>query len=142
MAYEEKRAWIMVVAAAVAYGIYAVRVGPRLVEAPASSVFYASALLVSVGGSIVATIVLNMLAASFGRDGARQKDQRDREIHRTGQYIGQAFVILGAVAALAMSLARWDAFWVANVIYLGFTLSAVAASVAKIIAYRRGFQTW
>ncbi|MBC9735359.1 hypothetical protein [Nocardioides marmotae] len=142
MAYEEKRAWVMAAVALLAYATYAVQVGPRLAEASAASVPYASALLLSVGGSIAATIVWEILTSGFARDGARQKDRRDREIHRTGQYIGQSFVILGAVAALAMSLARWDAFWVANVIYLGFTLSAVVASVAKILAYRRGFQTW
>ena len=32
--------------------------------------------------------------------------------------------------------------WIANVIYLCFTLSAVVGSVAKIVAYRRGFQSW
>lgn len=142
MAYEEKRAWIMAAVALAAYATYAVQVGPRLSEASAASVPYTSALLSSIGGAIVASIVLEVVASCFGRDGARQKDRRDREIHRTGQYIGQVFVILGAGAALVMSLARWDAFWIANVIYLGFTLSAIVASVAKILAYRRGFQTW
>ena len=142
MTYEEKRAWIMAVVAVLAYAIYVLRVGPQVAETSAASAPYASALLLSVVGAIVATIVLNIVASSFGRDGARQTDRRDREIHRAGEYIGQSCVVLGAVAALAMSLAQWDAFWVANVIYLGFTLSAVVASVAKILAYRRGFQTW
>jgi hypothetical protein len=33
---------------------------------------------------------------------------------------------------------RCDYFWIANVIYLGFVLSAVAGSVVKLVAYRRG----
>lgn len=142
MAYEEKRSWIMAAVAIVAYAAYVVRVGPQLTDTSVTSVPYASALLLSVVGSIVTTIVLNICVSAFDRDGARRTDRRDREIHRAGEYIGQSFVILGAVAALAMSLARWDAFWVANVIYLGFTLSAVVGSVAKIFAYRRGFQAW
>jgi hypothetical protein len=142
MAHEEKRAWIMAVVAVVAYGIYAARVGPQLASTSAGSTPYASALLASVMGAIAATIVLEILAAILGRDADPQKDRRDREIHRAGQYIGQSFVILGAVTALLMALARWDSFWIANVIYLGFTLSAVAASIAKIVAYRRGFQSW
>lgn len=142
MAYEEKRAWIMAVVAVLAYGTYAVRVGQQLVDESAASVPYASALLSSVLVAIVGTIGLNILASLFGRDSANQKDQRDREIHRTGEYLGQSFVVLGAVAALVMALARWDTFWIANVIYLGFTLSAVVASIAKIVAYRRGFQSW
>lgn len=142
MAYEEKRAWIMTAVAALAYATYALRIGPRLSQTPAPSVSYATELLACVGGAILATIALNILASIFGRDGASQTDQRDREIHRTGHYVGQSFVILGAAVALAMSLARWDAFWIANVIYLGFTLSAIIASIAKILAYRRGFQAW
>ena len=141
MAHEEKRAWIMSVVAVVAYGAYAAVVAHRAHAVSLPTVPYAAALLTSVGGAIVATIVLDILT-SFGERDARQKDRRDREIHRTGEYIGQSFVILGAVAALAMALAGWDQFWIANVIYLGFTLSAVVGSAVKIVAYRRGFQSW
>ena len=42
---------------------------------------------------------------------------------------------------LLFALAELDPFWIANVIYLGL-LSAVLASVTRIVAYRRGFQTW
>ena len=48
----------------------------------------------------------------------------------------------GAVAALAMSMAELDHFWIANVIYLAFGLSALLGYFAKIAAYRRGFQQW
>ena len=44
----------------------------------------------------------------------------------------------GAGAALCMAMARWDYFWIANVLYLGFVLWAIAGSVLKLIAYRRG----
>lgn len=141
MAYEEKRAWIMAVVAIAAYGIYVGRVASRLTEASAATVPYAAALLWSVVGAVLATMTLNVVAG-IGHDVAGRKDRRDREIHRAGEYVGQSFVILGAVAALAMSLARWETFWIANVIYLGFTLSAVVASAAKILAYRRGFPAW
>lgn len=73
---------------------------------------------------------------------AGKKDQRDREIYRFGEYIGQSFVVMGGVAALLMAMAEWDHFWIANVIYLAFVLSAMLGSVAKIVAYRRGFQPW
>jgi hypothetical protein len=73
---------------------------------------------------------------------AGKKDQRDREIYRFGEYIGQSFVVIGGVTALLMAMAEWDHFWIANVIYLTFVLSAILGSVTKIIAYRRGFQPW
>lgn len=50
---------------------------------------------------------------------------------------------VGSYAAyLIMAMATLDYFWIANVIYLAFVLSAVLGSVAKVIAYRRGFQPW
>lgn len=140
VAYEEKRAWIMAVVSAIAYAVYAILVlaradDGRLVDTP-----YAATLLWTVGGAIVASIVLN-IAAAASRDGHRT-DQRDREINRFGDYIGQSFVAVGGVAALLMALAEWDHFWIANAVYLAFVLSAILGSVAKIVAYRRGFQSW
>jgi hypothetical protein len=44
----------------------------------------------------------------------------------------------GAAAALVMAMAKVDYFWIANVIYLGFVLWAVAGSALKLVAYRRG----
>ena len=44
----------------------------------------------------------------------------------------------GAAAALVMAMAKAEYFWIANVIYLGFVLWAVAGSVLKLVAYRRG----
>lgn len=73
---------------------------------------------------------------------ARIKDQRDKEIGRVGEYAGQSFLVIGAVAALALSMAEAGHFWISNAIYLGFALSAVLASVVKIAAYRWGFQSW
>ena len=66
----------------------------------------------------------------------------NREIYRFGEHIGQSFLVVGGVAALIMAMAEWDHFWIANVIYLAFVLSAILGSVAKIVAYRRGFQPW
>ena len=43
-----------------------------------------------------------------------------------------------AAAALVMAMAKVDYFWIANVIYLGFVLWAVAGSMLKLAAYRRG----
>ena len=142
MVHEEKRAWIMAGVTVLAYGIYlglllgGTRTGP-LTEVP-----YAALMLWTIGGAILGTIVLNIGAGLISPREATVTDQRDTEIHRTGQYIGQSFVILGAVLALLFALAELDPFWIANVIYLGFVLSAVLASVTRIVAYRRGFQTW
>lgn len=140
MAYEEKRAWIMLVVSIAAYVGYAAvtlgRAGPEpLAETP-----YAAPLLWSIGAAIAVSIVLTVAVAATSPD--RATDARDREIDRLGEYIGRSFLVVGGVAALAMSLAELDHFWIANVIYLGFALSAIVGSLVKILAYRRDFQSW
>ncbi|OKI49617.1 hypothetical protein [Micromonospora sp. CB01531] len=142
MAFEEKRAWIMGLVAVAAYAAYVVIVLGRADGHPLADVSYAGPLLATVAGSIVASIALHIVVSAVSPEGANEKDQRDREIHRLGDHIGQSFLIVGGVAALAMALADWEQFWIANVIYLGFVLSAVVGSAAKIVAYRRGFQSW
>jgi hypothetical protein len=37
-----------------------------------------------------------------------------------------------------MALAKVEYFWIANVIYLGFVLWAVAGSAIRLVGYRRG----
>ncbi|WP_255769888.1 hypothetical protein [Pseudarthrobacter sulfonivorans] len=142
MSFEEKSAWIMGAAAIASYGVYlAVILGIAGTTAIAE-VPYVAPLLWTIGGSIAASIAVHaVIGISSPRDAGR-KDQRDREIYRFGEHIGQSFLVIGGVAALLMAMAEWEHFWIANVIYLAFVLSAILGSVAKIVAYRRGFQPW
>ena len=142
MSVSEKRAWIMVIVATVAYATYLAIVLGQAGGRPLAAVSYQWTLLWSVGGAILSSILLDILSSSFAPKSAAEKDQRDREINRLGDYIGQSFLVIGAVTALILALIEVAPFWIANAIYLGFVLSAIVGSVAKIIAYRRGFQTW
>lgn len=138
--HEEKRAWILGIAAIVSYAAYLVVVLGRAGGRPLAEVPYVATLLWTVGASIVATIVLSIVAALVSGDGG--KDQRDREIGRFGEYVGHSFVVIGAVAALLLAMAEAPHFWIANAVYLAFTLSAILGSIARIFAYHRGFQPW
>lgn len=140
MSAEEKHAWIAALVAVGGYAAYLTIILGRVDGTPLADVPYVSTLLWTVGAAIVATIVLHILVAIVSPKDADKKDQRDKEIYRFGEYIGQSFVVIGGVAALGMSLLELDHFWIANVIYLGFVLSAILGSVAKIAAYRWGFQ--
>ncbi|MCX5209439.1 hypothetical protein OG689_09115 [Kitasatospora sp. NBC_00240] len=142
MPLEEKRVWIMGVVTVAAYAAYLTAVLGAADGTPLAEVPYAAALLWSVAASVVATVVLNIAAAATTREDCGGKDQRDREIYRFGERVGQSFVVLGGVAALGMALARTDPFWIANATYLAFVLSAVLGSAAKIVAYRRGLPGW
>ena len=141
MTHQEKRAWIMLVASLVSYTWYAVTVLGRTGGRPLLETSYAATLLWAVGASIVGSIVADIAIGIVNRQD-RETDVRDREIGRLGEYVGRSFVIIGAVAGMLMAMADWDRFWIANVIYLGFTLSAVLGSIAKIAMYRGGLPRW
>ena len=143
MPFEEKRAWAMVVVTVCAYATYLAVILGRAGDVPLAEVPYAAALLWSIGGAIGASIVLHTVLSTFSPPGeAGRKDQRDREINRFGEYVGQSFVVIGGVAALGLSLAEVAYFWIANAVYLAFVLSSLLGSTAKIVSYRLGFHPW
>jgi hypothetical protein len=140
--HEEKRAWIMLVVSVVAYVAYVVVILGRVDGGALADVSYAGALLWTIGGGIVAAILAEIAMAVVNPRASRVKDVRDREIGRLGDHVGQAFGVIGSLAAMLMALAEWDHFWIANVIYLGFVLSAVLGSVTKVVVYRGSFPQW
>ncbi|MCG2622463.1 hypothetical protein LVY72_11115 [Arthrobacter sp. I2-34] len=142
MGAEERSTWIMLAVAVGGYATYLAVVLGQAAGTPLAEVPYVAAMLWTIGGAILVSIVLNILAGIVLRDGAGKKDQRDREIYRFGEYTGQAFLVIGGVAALVMAMAEVPHFWIANTIYLAFVLSAVLGSVAKLVAYRRGLPAW
>jgi cell division protein FtsW (lipid II flippase) len=142
MSSEEKRAWIMLVVTIAAYVSYLAIILARAGGAPPADVPYVATMLWAIGGAIVVAIVLNILVGIFSPRSAGKKDARDREINRFGEYTGQAFLVIGGVAALILAMAEIPHFWIANAVYLAFVLSAVLGSVAKVVAYRRGLPTW
>ena len=127
MSYEEKGTWVYL----------AIIVG-RLASTPAAEVPYVSVLLWTTGASIVASIVGRVVIETASPSDSKRADVRDRDISRFGEYASRWFLVAGAAAALVMAMAKVDYFWIANVIYLGFVLWAVAGSALKLIAYRRG----
>ena len=137
MSSEEKTVWIRGIVAVVAYAVYLIIVIPQLGATPLADVPYVAPFLWSIAGGIVASIVLHIL---FVRP--EKKDQRDREIYRFGETVGQAFVVIGAVSAMLLALFEFEYFWIANVIYLCFVLSAILSAIAKLVAYRSGMPRW
>ncbi|GAB2445228.1 hypothetical protein GCM10027187_07770 [Streptosporangium sandarakinum] len=142
MTHVEKRAWIRLVVAVLAYAAYVVAVLRRADGGPLPDVPYTAALLWSVGGAIAVSIVAEIGMAIVNPRASRVVDVRDREIDRLGEHTGQAFVVIGALAAMLMSMAGWDRFWIANVVYLCFTLSAVLGGITRIVVYRRSLPEW
>jgi len=138
MSYEEKGIWVYLVTSAGAYLVYLVIVVGRLQATPAAEVSYLPVLVWTTVASAVAATVGRTLVETARPSDSRQRDVRDKEIYRFGEYASRWFVIGGAAAAFFMAVAKVDYFWIANVIYLGFVLWAVVGSAVKLVAYRRG----
>ncbi len=142
MSYDEKNAWAFLITAVAAYAVYVGVVLFGAAGGPLVAADYAPVLLWTVGGAIVANIILSIPITATSPTGRQRRDQRDREIKRFGDTVGQSFVIIGAVAALLLALLQADTFWIANAVYLAFVLSAVVGSIARVVAYRTGVPTW
>jgi hypothetical protein len=138
VSYDEKGIWVYLVTSAGAYAVYLAIILVRLASTPAAQVPYVAVLLWTAGASIIASIIGQVLVETASPSDSRRRDVRDREIYRFGEYASRWFLVAGAAAALVMATAKVDYFWIANVIYLGFVLWAVAGSVLKLVAYRRG----
>jgi len=132
MPFEEKTAWAYGVVALAAYLTY-------LAIVLLTGADYVGPLLWTIGASIVTNIVATI---AIGTVTPRGKDQRDRDIYKFGEYVGNSFVVVGAVSALILALIAAPHFWIANVLYLCFVLSAVLGTIAKLVAYRRGLPQW
>ena len=138
MSYEEKGTWVYLVTSAAAYLVYLAVMLGRVASTPVDQVPYVAVLLWTCGASIVANMAGRMLVEMARPSDSRRADVRDKEIYRSGEYASRWFLVAGAAAAMLMAMAKWDYFWIANVIYLGFVLWAVGGSALKLVAYRRG----
>jgi hypothetical protein len=141
MSYLEKDTWAFGVIAVLGYGIYLAVVLSRADGGPLTEVAYAGPLLCTIGGAIVAGILAGMVLGASTRDRA-VTDEREREISRMGERVGQSFLVLGGLGGLVLALLEADPFWIANVLYLGFVLSAVVSSAAQITTIRGGDGPW
>ncbi len=141
VAYEEKRAWIMLVVTICGYATYLVLILGQTRTVPLTAVPYVAPMLWTIGGAIVVTVAFTIATAVIFPQDANKKDRRDREIGRFGEHVGQSFVVIGAVAArrCCCCITQVSYFWIANAVYLAFALSSILGSVARIFAYRRGF---
>ncbi len=135
---EQKSSWIQLILAVAAYSTYLVLLLGRAGATPFPETPYVDLVLWTIGGSIIASIVLHIFFAPR----MVKKDQRDREIGRFGEAMGTAFITIGALGALVLALFEFDHFWIANVVYLCFVLSAILSNIAKIVAYRSGMPRW
>ncbi|MDF2554858.1 MAG: hypothetical protein K0R60_753 [Microbacterium sp.] len=142
MAYQERNAWASLIASIAGAIVYLVIISTSLAVVPVDRVDWFWPMLWTIAGSIAGAIVIStILGIVHGvrePGGANLSDIRDRDIARTGDRVGQAFLVLAGLAALLLCAAEADWFWIGNTVYAGFALSAVFGGVTRVIVYRRG----
>jgi hypothetical protein len=139
MSSEEKRTWIYVVVAVCVAAVYFATVLAKVPGTDVATIAYVWPMLTAIGVGIGAGIVLGIIAAMISPREAGKTDVRDKEINRRGEFVGFHVMSVAAIVPLGLAMAKVEQFWIANTLYLAFVLAALASSIVKIVAYRRGW---
>ena len=142
MAYEERNVWASLIVSVITLTTYIVLVFQQAGGGPLTDVDWFPLMLWTIGGGIVAVIVISILwgiiAGARDRDGIGTADIRDRDISRMGSRVEQAFVVIAGLGVIVLCAVNAHVFWIANTMFLGFAVAALVGGIARVIAYRRG----
>jgi MFS family permease len=142
MAYEERNTWASLIASVLGIAVYAIVIAPQLASTPVAQIDWLAPMLWTIGGAVVGAIVLSILWGIFAgmrdRESVGRSDQRDRDIAHMGARVGQAFLVLAGLGAIALCAVEADWFWIANLLFAGFAVSSIIDGFARVVAYRRG----
>lgn len=142
MVYAERNVWATLLATIVIIPGYIFVVLQQAGGGPLTSVDWFPTMLWAIGISIGATIVLSILWGIFAgiRDpkGATASDIRDRDIDQMGGRVEHSLLVITGLGVIALCAIGADVFWIANAMFLGFAISTFIGSIARILAYRRG----
>ena len=142
MAFLEKSNWVVLVVAVATLAVYGTWTLSQALGKPVAEIGWVQPMIYSIGGFVVLNVVGNVIAAATNPKEADKSDQRDKEINRFGERVGNYLIIAGSCVALVLTMAAADRFWIGNTIYFGGILAAMGASVTKIAAYHGPFQKW
>jgi hypothetical protein len=143
MSLEEKRWWTYAAIALVVPAIYFAIVLLQAAGTPVDDIEFQLPLLVAGGAgvilAVIANVVLRITSDIASPKGAARTDERDRDIHRLGEYVAGIVLAVAMAVPFILAMLEVDHFWIANAMYLAFVLSALAGSAVKLAIYRRGF---
>ena len=142
MAFLEKSNWVVLVVGVPTLLVYLVVVVPQLLGQPIAEVAWVEPMIATIVVFVVANILGNVVAAASNPREADRDDERDREINRFGERVGNWLIVAGSIAALVLAMARADHFWIANAVFLGGLAGALLSAATKIAAYHGPFQRW
>ena len=142
MAFLEKSNWVVLVVAVATLAVYGTWTLTQALGKPVAEIGWVQPMIYSIVGFIVLNVVGNVIAAATNPKEADKSDQRDKEINRFGERLGNYLIIAGTILALVLTMAAADRFWIGNAIYFAGILAAMGASITKIAAYHGPFQKW
>jgi hypothetical protein len=142
MAYEERNIWASLIVGIVGTIVYTIILFQAAGGGPVSEVDWVPIMLWMIGASIVGAIVVSILwgivASIRDPDVVGTSDQRDRDIARMGNRVGESFLVIAGLGVIVLCAFEVDWFWIANTMYYGFAVSTIVGGIASVIAYRRG----
>lgn len=139
MSFEEKSTWIYLVVVLVVPGIYFANVLGQVQDTPVTEIAYVRPMITAIVIAILASILAHIVVAIASPRDSDKRDERDKSINRLGEYVGGIVLAVGAVGVLALTMAEFEHFWIANALYAAFILQGLTSTTVKIVAYRRGF---
>jgi uncharacterized protein with PQ loop repeat len=139
MSFEEKNTWIYGAIAIVIPAIYFTTLLGQVATTDVGDINYIPSMLIAIGAAIALAIVASIVISIFSHRHPEKKDERDRQITRTSDKVGFYVFSILVLGPLVLAMAEVAPFWIANAIYLAFTLTALITSIVKIVGYRRGF---
>ena len=142
MTFLEKSNWVVLVVAVPTLLVYAALIVPQVLSRPIAEVSWVQPMILAIVAFVVANVLGNVVAAATNPTEADKNDERDREIDRFGERVGNWLLVAGTIGALVLAMAEADHFWIANAIFLGGLAGALLSSVSKIAAYHGPFQRW
>lgn len=138
MSYEEKGAWVYLVASVGTLATYLAIILGRTRHTPVTEVAYVSTMLWTIGISVTLSIV-GRVAVEIARPSDNHKsDVRDKDINRFGEYVGGVVLAIGMLVPFGLTLASSEHFWIAHAMFAAFYMSALVSTPIKLVAYRRG----
>lgn len=142
MSFEERNTWAGLIASVPGVLVYTVWMLLAARDTAVDRIDWVWPMVSTIVASIVVSIALSigwgMIQSRRDPDTDHRSDVRDREIATRGDRVGQAFLVIGGLAALVLCAVQAPLFWIANAVYAGFALSAVIGSLARLGMYRRG----
>ena len=142
MGFHEKSNWVVLIVAVPTLLLYAVYVVPQVLATSVEDVSWVLPMAIAIAGFVVANILGSIVAAALDPSETPLEDERDREIHRHGERIGNWFIAAGGIIALGLAMAMAHQFWIANALFLGGMAGSITSSAVKVAAYRGSFRRW